>query len=246
MAGSALSVSMTAATPARGDGDQENGWGDLRMSKHQIIADGTGLHGRSIDAALNLLTESQSQPPSLSDIAEMVDVPEDSLRSIFPDPNAVLVAAAEQALVRLIDASVKAVVKIDPDDAVAQFVALGETYIDWASAHPAQFRLLSDQRILDSEGTHQLSRYIDSLVDLMERTLRRARDAGRLTGAENIPLMVLSSRAFVSGLASMIVQGRLVSSFPGNPKAEPVEIAKLALHDFIHRAARGSMPRKSE
>ena len=31
------------------------------MSKHQIIADGTSLHGRSIRAALDLLEESQSR-----------------------------------------------------------------------------------------------------------------------------------------------------------------------------------------
>ena len=127
-----------------------------------------------------------------------------------------LVAAAEQALVWLIDSSVKAVVQVDPDDSVAQFIALGETYIDWASANPSQFRLLQDERVLNAKATPQLSRYIDSMVDLMIRTLERARDAGRLKPDENIPLMALSSHAFVIGLGRMIVEGRLHDHFYGD------------------------------
>ena len=41
------------------------------MSKHQIIADGTSLHGRSIRAALDLLEESQSRRPTMAEIAEL-------------------------------------------------------------------------------------------------------------------------------------------------------------------------------
>ncbi|MDB2551839.1 TetR/AcrR family transcriptional regulator [Paracoccus sp. (in: a-proteobacteria)] len=212
------------------------------MSKHQIIADGTSLHGRSIRAALDLLEESQSRRPTMAEIAKLVGVPAKDLHRIFPDDRSVLVAAAEQALVWLIDSSVKAVVQVDPDDSVAQFIALGETYIDWASANPSQFRLLQDERVLNAKATPQLSRYIDSMVDLMIRTLERARDAGRLKPDENIPLMALSSHAFVIGLGRMIVEGRLHDTLPDVPCFSAARIAKLALRDFVHRAARGSVP----
>jgi AcrR family transcriptional regulator len=208
------------------------------MSKHQIIPDGTGLHSRAIYAALTLLEEMQTSRPNMEAIAEQAGMPLEDLQRLFVDEHAVLIAAAEHALVRLIDSSVKAVVKVDPEDAVGQFMALGEAYIDWAWDHRQQFRLLSDDRILDVLGTPQLRRYLNSLVDLMIKMLERAQEAGRLPADENIRLLVLSSRTFAYGLVRMVVDGRMQEWYP---EAPPVEAAKLALQDFVQRIARGTI-----
>lgn len=210
------------------------------MSKHQRVSDGLGLHGRTIVAALDMIEESQSAVPSLAQIAEVTGAPLEDLRRIFPDDHDVLVAAAEQALVRLMDTCVKAVVKVDPEDAVAQFSALGDAYIDWADTYRAQFRLLSDERLLDTLNTPQLRRYLNSLTELMTRMLERARDAGNLADDENIPLMVLSSRTFAYGLARMVVDQRMAEWYSDLP---PIDAAKMVLRDFVRRIARGSFRR---
>lgn len=209
------------------------------MTKHQIIADGTGLHGRAITAAVELMEEVQPAAPDLRDVAAMLGVAEDELLRIFPNGDALVIASVEQVLVRLIDNCIKAVVQVAPDDAVGQFIALGDAYIGWAAAYPAQFRMLSDYRAIDLQGTPQLARYIDSLMDLMVKMLERARDSGRVHPDENIQLLALSSRTYAYGLARLVVDGRMKNWYPG---ADPLEAAQMAMRDFVRRMARGAQP----
>src|SRR5690606_40161936 len=54
-------------------------------------------------------------------------------------------------LVRLMDSCTKAVVKVNPNDAVGQFLALGKAYLRWAVDHRVQFRLISSHPALRSE-----------------------------------------------------------------------------------------------
>lgn len=212
------------------------------MDSQQQKTAGLGLHGRTIVTMLDALEAAQTTLPRIEDLAAAVDVEPTELRKIFPDENAVIIAAAEQAMVRLLDNCIKAVVKVDPQDSVAQFLALGEAYVEWADKHRAQFRLLSDDRILNLLEVPQLRRYAVSLDELMARMLERARDAGHLAPDENIPLMVLSSRTFAYGLARMVVDQRIGEWYPDTPQ---VEAAKYALHDFVKRIARGSYRRQT-
>lgn len=198
------------------------------------------LHGRTLLTALEMIETRRTDHPSLDEVAAAMDMPLDQVRAIFPDIEAVMIAAAEQALVRLMDACVKAVVKVDPDDAVAQFGALGDAYIDWAVAHSTQFKMLSDPGTLDTLNIPNLRRYLDSLTELMTRMLERARDSGHLPKDENIPLMILSSRTFAFGLASMVIDERMSEWYPDRP---PMDAAKIAMHDFVYRFARGSLRR---
>ena len=160
-----------------------------------------------------------------------------SLRRIFPDKASLLIAVEEQALVRLMDSCTKAVVKINPDDAVGQFLALGNAYIRWAADHRVQFRLITSHPRLNAGQVPELRRYLDSVVDLMTRMLERARDAGRLRDDEDIPMLVLSSRIFAYGPAQMVVDGRVDAWIPART---PLEGAEQALADFVKRIARAS------
>lgn len=212
------------------------------MVRRRPATETGGLHGRSIAVALDLLQEYQSMRPQLDEIAAELGRPVSEISEIFPDPQAVLIAAAEQALVRLMDSCTKAVVRVDPDDAVAQFCALGDAYLEWAQTYPVHFRLMSDQQLLDTLGTPQLRRYLNSLSELMTRMLERAQEAGNLPQDENIALMVLSSRSFAYGLARMVVDQRMGEWYVDMP---PLESAKLAMRDFVRRFARGSLRRST-
>ena len=89
--------------------------------------DPRGLHDRAISAAMTLVLDQRRQPPTIADIAEAVDEPVERVRALFADERALLVASVEQALVVLIDSCTRAVVRVDPDDPVAQFLSLGDT-----------------------------------------------------------------------------------------------------------------------
>ncbi len=230
---------MPIAAPAETDGIARPD-GPRAVTPHHDASEGVGLHGRTIAAALDLLRERQAVRPRLDEIAAALDEPVENVAKIFPDAEAVLIAAGELALVRLMDTCVKSVVKVDPEDAVGQFCSLGEAYVEWADTYAMQFKMLSDQNILDTLGTPQLRRYLNSLSELMTRMLERAQDAGHLPPDEDIRLMVLSSRTFAYGLARMVVDQRMGEWYPELP---PMEAAKLALHDFVRRIARGSIRR---
>ncbi|MGP9803837.1 TetR-like C-terminal domain-containing protein [Paracoccus sp. NSM] len=192
------------------------------------------LHERAMAASLQL-TDSLGQVPSLAQVVALIDVPKGSIDPAFSEGRDLLIAAIERSLTILIDDCTRAVVKVDPEDPVAQFTAIGEAYLEWASRHPAQFRLLADTRRLDYRTVPRLRRYVDSLNELMSRLLLRARDQGRLHPREDIEMLVLSSRCFAMGAASMIVDGRLDAT-------DGLGAAKRMMRDFVLRMARSSRP----
>ncbi|MFC3630636.1 TetR-like C-terminal domain-containing protein [Paracoccus angustae] len=210
------------------------------MSKHDDIMKGLGLHGQAVVATIEMMADLSRRDPDLDQVARRLGMPVRDLRRIFPDDQSLLIAVAEQALVRLIDSCIKAVVKINPDDAVGQFLALGNAYIRWAADHRMQFRLITGHPTLDAMRVPELRRYLDSLNDLMTRMLERARQAGRLRHNEDIAMIVLSSRTFAYGLARMVVDGRMEGLLPSR---DPIEAAELAMADFVKRFARAAAKR---
>lgn len=210
------------------------------MSRHEDILMGLGLHGQAVVAALEIMDDLGKRDPDLDQVAQRIGIDGDDLRRIFPDDESLLIAVSEQALVRLMDSCTKAVVKVDPDDAVGQFLALGTAYIRWAADHRVQFRMISSHPRLNVGSVPELRRYLDSVIDLMTRMLERARDAGRLRDDEDIPMLVLSSRVFAYGLAQMVVDGRVDTWLPAR---SPLEAAETALADFVKRIARASVKR---
>lgn len=210
------------------------------VSKHDDVMRGLGIHGQAVVATIEMMADFGRCNPDLDHVAERIGIPVVDLKRIFPDDNSLLVAVAEQALVRLMDSCTKAVVKINPDDAVAQFLALGNAYVQWASDHRIQFLLITSHPSLNVMQVPELRRYLDSVVDLMTRMLERARDAGRLRDSEDVSMIVLSSRAFAYGLARMVVDGRMEELLPSRP---PLEAAEFAMADFVKRIARASAKR---
>ena len=207
------------------------------MSKHDDIMKGLGLHGQAVVATIEMMVDLGKRVPDLDHVARRIGMPVADLRRLFPDDRSLLIAVAEQALVRLMDSCTKAIVRVNPDDAVGQFLALGNAYVRWAADHRMQFRLITSHPTLDPMRIPELRRYLDSVSDLMTRMLERARDAGRLREDEDIPMIVLSSQTFAYGLARMVVDGRMEGWVPSR---DPIEAAELAMADFVKRFARAA------
>ncbi|MBK4215779.1 TetR/AcrR family transcriptional regulator [Paracoccus caeni] len=200
------------------------------MSRHDRIMEGMGLHGRAIVTALDVMAETRSARPSMDEICERMGVGAEDLRGIFADEHSLLVAVAEQALVRLIDATTRAIVKVEQDDPIGQFLALGDVYMEWAAQYPTQFRLVTDNSLVDGYEVPELRRYIDSLSELMIRTLSRAQDRGDLPATADIPKLVLTTRIFCHGLARMLIDGRLHAM---QPDASALQLAKSIMRDTV-------------
>lgn len=207
-----------------------------QLSAHR---DPRGLHDRAISAAMTLVQNQRRTPPALFDVALAVDEPVEKVHAIFSDERALLVASVEQALIVLIDNCTRAVVQVDPDDPVAQFLSLGDTYLDWACQYPAQFRLLQDCPLTNARNEPVLRRYTDSIADLTLRMLTRARDGGRLHPREDIGMLALSARCYVVGLARLVLDGRLKD---WSEDRDSLTTAKHLTHDFVRRMARSSQP----
>ncbi|MFV0384053.1 TetR-like C-terminal domain-containing protein [Paracoccus sp. (in: a-proteobacteria)] len=199
---------------------------------------GLGMHERGIAALLTLLAQESHELPEFDEVVRVAKADPDQLRRLFPDSKAVLVAAAEQALVHLLDACTKAVVKVDPDDAMAQFGAVGQAYLDWAATHHVQFRLLSDPDRIDLTRHPALQRYANSIRALLLRMLERARDAGALHPNEDLQTLLLTSGIFAYGLARMVVDQQLIEWCPGE---DPRDSAQRALLEFLRRLGRGAL-----
>lgn len=194
-----------------------------------------GLHGQAIATTIEMMADLRRIDPVVDDVARRLGIVPDDLRRIFPSDQELLFAVAEQALVRLMDSCTKAVVRVHPDDAVGQFLALGKAYVRWAAEHRMQFRLISGHPTLNALQHPALRRYRDAIVDLMTRMLERARSAGLLRPDEDIGMIVLSSETFAYGLAHMVVDGRMKEL---SPSGDPVETAEMAMADFVTRFAR--------
>ena len=213
------------------------------MSRHDDILEGLGLHGQAIVAAMQILHGNSQIRPSLSQVAKALGVPATDLQQMFKDEEGLLIAIAEQGLIRLIDATTKAIVKMDQDDPIGQYIALGDAYLEWADQNRGQFRLITNATLFDTLRTPQTRRYLDALNDLMVRILERARTAGLLHHDDDIGAIVVSSRVFAHGLSRYIVDARIEDFAPGMPQ---LDAAKKMLNNFIIRylgqPARVSVP----
>lgn len=203
-----------------------------KMGIHNDILDGLGLHGQAIVAAMQILQDNKERRPTFLQVSKMLGVPAADLRRIFKNEDNLLIAIAEQGLIRLIDATTKAIVKMDQDDPIGQYMALGDAYLEWADQNRSQFRLITNTAILDTLRTPQTRRYLDSLNELMVRILERARAAGLLREDDDINSIVVSSRVFAHGLARYIIDSRIEDFRPNEPQ---LDSAKEMLNDFIIR-----------
>lgn len=214
------------------------------MTQNDNRSTGTGLalHERAVLAGLDLLERRQTQIPQLEEVADALGLRHDDLQRLFPDGTALMQAAAESALVHLMDRCTRAVVRVDPHDAMGQFVTLGEAYLAWAAEFPQQYRLLSEGRVVDLLTIPKLRRYSDAVHSLMVQMLERGRDSGQLHAREDVVLLAITARTFAHGLARMIIDGRMSE---WHPDEDPLIVGHRALHDFIRRMARSSMPQCS-
>ncbi len=102
---------------------------------------------------------------------------------------------------------------------IERFRALGTAYMRWVIAHPTQFAIVSNRKLIDYDGSRlSLGPDNEQIRALMDGVLNEARDRGVLR-ASNISEIALAARATAYGLARMYTDGHFAQWAKGsNPR----------------------------
>lgn len=206
----------------------------MTNSTSQPRPERASLHARAIEALLSQLDQQRGQVPSMDMVADRLGITISDLRSVFPDLQSVLDAAAEEALLRLFDTAVRSMVAVDADDYLRQFSALGEAFIDWALMNPAHFLLTMDRDLVNLKDNPTLARYHEALRNLLSQLLKRALDSGQIRPDTDIGLVILNARAMAYGLARMVIDRHMAEWYPGE---DPVAAIKRGMRAYIEQVA---------
>ncbi len=191
-------------------------------------------HRRLYDDAVSAMTTLISRPsaPTTADVARHLGTSEAEVLGLFATDRELLQATLENAMVLLHDQCVKGVVKADPKDPLAQFIALSDAYIEWAYEHPREFVILGSLPADGAWAEGNLSHYERALHELMGRMLALAQAKGLIRPDEDLDLMIATSRSFAFGVANKMLSGNMARWLGGD---SALESARKALHLFTHK-----------
>lgn len=179
-----------------------------------------------IAAALALIEESGVEQLSVRAAAKRAGVSPAAPFRHFPTKTALLTAVAEQATLRLQAEVQRALRQVEQGDALTRFHAIGTAYLNWASANPTHFQVVSNRALIDYEQS-DMPRSNQAIRALMASLLQEAIQTGQLTQGIAPGQVQLAARALAYGLARMLVDGH----FPewSGPDQTPIQ----AMHDVL-------------
>jgi AcrR family transcriptional regulator len=180
-----------------------------------------------INAALRLINESGASAVTLREVARRVGVSHQAPYRHFADRAALLAAVAEEGL-RALHTELSQAARKEPD-VLSALRACGVTYVLFAVAHPAHFRVMHSAEASASDDP-DLQAASDAVFALLTQTIAEARVGA---GGEAATLeYALAAWSIVHGLASLLVDGQLRRR--PYAKKSPRELANMAL-DTLRR-----------
>lgn len=189
---------------------------------------GTTQYEAMVQAALRHMAEAAPEL-DVADIAAEVGVPPQIALGLFPDGKALLIAAAESAMVRLVDYLGTRTAREGGDDPVAQYRTISLAYLDWAIANPVAFEVLNVRAIFLLSRDGAIGRYNRSIRELITALLERARAANRLRDHVDLDATVLTTRALLHGMAMLVVH-RLARHWVNGDDVEDSARANINLY----------------
>jgi AcrR family transcriptional regulator len=188
------------------------------------------LRAAMIQATEQMVAELGPEAVSVREVARRAGVSSGAPFHHFPTRQALMTAVAEEATHRLRQRIEEAVVEIPESKSPRRLRAIGRAYLLWATDNPAQFKVVSDRRLIEyAEPIQQDNAAIQALL---RETLRRAikQEGSRVT---DIDQAMLELRAMAYGLARMFVDGHLPQS--GVSDADARERMDAALDNLTAR-----------
>jgi AcrR family transcriptional regulator len=180
-----------------------------------------------IDAAVQLAGEGGPEHVTVREAARRAGVSPGAPFRHFPSREALLTAVAEEAMQRFRAEIAHSLDGREAEPPLQRLRALGAAFLHWALRNPTHFRIISSRHLIDFDGSAVLRRDNLEVRRLSESLLQEAQGAGQMQAAE-LPLLALTTRALVYGLARMEIDGQLPQwDVPG--PAEPLLLAAMEL-----------------
>lgn len=163
-----------------------------------------------IETTLRLIEKVGPEDVTVRKVAKLAGVSSGAPFRHFPDRAALMTAVAEEAMSRLqaeVAVSLKKAAHLNP---LLRFRAIGEAWIRWAVRNPSHFKVISDRRLLDFEGSESWLRQSQAIQAEGIRLLGEAQQQGLLADVD-IKHFHLAGRALVYGFARMYSDGHFAS-----------------------------------
>jgi AcrR family transcriptional regulator len=192
-------------------------------------------HGNLVEALIaatvEMIDDGGVENVSVREVAKRAGVSPGAPFRHFRSKTALLTAVAEQAMDRLVQAVKDAQSALgDAADPIARFEAIGQGYLEWAIANPTHFQVISSRTLIDFHASETMRAHNDAIRVQMVHLLSLARAQGRIPAEVDFDSLVLSSRAFVYGLARMVIDGHFPEWHTSSP---PAVAARQALSLFM-------------
>jgi AcrR family transcriptional regulator len=125
----------------------------------------------------------------------------------FADKQALLAAVAEEGF-RSLTGAMRQASAPHEGDPLGRFRALGETYVGFATAHPALYRVMFGQAVADRTAYPSLGAAAEETFALLVTAIRDCQGAGLVRPGDPEEL-ALAAWATSHGLSSLAVDGQL-------------------------------------
>jgi AcrR family transcriptional regulator len=208
----------------------------MTRSRRNAVTRVQPYHHGNLRAALLEAAEAELEAEgiegfSLRGVAKRAGVSHAAPAHHFSDVNGLLTGLAAEGYRRFVAAQ-EARQKIAPSDGMAQLVAAGLGYIDFALAHPALFRLMFSSGRPDHEapelsaaGAEAFERLMDAVEQLRGVDPRKNKKA---------MLGVMAAWAVAHGLADLLVAGRMKFLLTLRQAEREVALAQLLRQSLAH------------
>jgi AcrR family transcriptional regulator len=163
-----------------------------------------------IETTLRLVEKVGSENVTIRKVAKLAGVSSGAPFRHFPDRSALMTAVAEEAMRRLREEVTASLKKAERKNPLLRFRAIGEAYLRWATRNPSHFKVISDRRLIDFEGSTSLAEDNRHIQAEGARLLSEAQQQGLLPGVD-INRFQLAGRALVYGFARMYSDGHFAS-----------------------------------
>jgi AcrR family transcriptional regulator len=183
-----------------------------------------------VQATEQMVAEFGPEAVSVREVARRAGVSSGAPFHHFPTRQALMTAVAEDATHRLRQRIEEAVAEIPESKSPRRLRVIGRAYLRWVIDNPAQFKVVSDRRLIDYSDTIQQDNV--AIQALLRETLQRALKQERKSGTD-IDQTMLEMRATAYGLARMFVDGHL--SQWGVDDADARERMETALDNLTAR-----------
>jgi AcrR family transcriptional regulator len=193
------------------------------------------LRERILRASVELIEEKGLAHLSMREVARRAGVTHQAPYHHFADREAILGAIAEAGF-RLLGERMANIDRELPGGTpaleVERLVALGRTYVEFACAHTAHFRIMFRPELVDLERCPEARAEGDNAFSALQRIVHGAVEAG-VPAHPSEEALVAFLWASGHGLACLLLDGPLAVKMPDTPRELQIEAVLSALRSIL-------------